>query len=70
MKIESPMLLHVWITFYSYTIENLSDTGSMKDNSVLYHIDEFNHDFLMAGIPLGIKHITHGNHKHYSTKDI
>jgi hypothetical protein len=42
----------------------------MNDNSVLYHIDEFNHDFLMAGIPLGIKHITHGNHKHYSTKDI
>ena len=39
----------------------------MEDNSVLYHIDEFNHDFLIAGIPLGIKNITHGNHKHYLT---
>lgn len=39
----------------------------MEDNSVLCHIDEFNHDFLIAGIPLGIKNITHENHKHYST---
>ena len=23
--------------------------------------------FLIAGIPLGIKNITHGNHKHYLT---
>ena len=40
----------------------------MEHNSIRsYHIGEFNHYILIAGIPLGIQNITHGNHKHYTT---